>query len=48
VAFLPAKAPDFTHSHSFDPERGQRLAHLLELEGFDYGLEFFHHAAFTR
>jgi hypothetical protein len=42
VPFLPAEPFDFRDGHSFDPELGQRLFDLLELERFDDGFQFFH------
>src|SRR5262245_20419477 len=42
VAFLPSEAFDFGDGHPLDPELGQRLFDLFELEGFDDGFQFFH------
>ena len=42
MAFLTAKAFHFGDGHAFDAEVVQGILHLIELEGFNDGLNFFH------
>src|SRR5436309_3246642 len=42
MALLAAIALDLGHRHAVHPDRGQRLAHLVELEGFYHGDDEFH------
>jgi hypothetical protein len=42
VTFLTAEALDFADRHSFHADLGEGFFHLLQLEGFDDGFDFFH------
>src|SRR6201991_3029697 len=42
MALLAAVTLDLRHRHAVDPDRGERLAHLVELERFDDGDDEFH------
>ena len=44
LALLPPEALDLGHGHAADPDLGQRLAHLIELERFDDCNDQFHAA----
>ena len=46
VALLAAVALDLGHRHAVDADGGQRLAHLVKLEGFDDRDDEFHGQAF--
>src|SRR5262249_5657467 len=42
MALLPAEALGFRHRDALQTDLLQRFLHLVELEGFDDGLDFFH------
>src|ERR1700733_14444128 len=46
VALLTSVTLDLGHGHAADPDRGERLAHFVELEGFDNGDNELHVQAF--
>src|SRR6266852_3884487 len=46
VALLAAVTFDLGYGHAADPDRGKRLAHLVELEWFDNGNNELHGQAF--
>ena len=46
MAFLAAVTLDLGYGHAVNADRGQRLAHLVKLEGFDNGNEELHGQAF--
>src|SRR3984957_14812206 len=46
VALLAAVTLDLGHGHAADADGGERLAHLVELEGFDNGDNELHDRAF--
>eukprot|EP00657_Telonema_sp_P-1_P004888 TRINITY_DN2177_c0_g1_i1.p1 TRINITY_DN2177_c0_g1~~TRINITY_DN2177_c0_g1_i1.p1 ORF type:complete len:113 (+),score=34.47 TRINITY_DN2177_c0_g1_i1:163-501(+) len=44
VPFLPSEALGFSHGDPLDPDFVQRFLYLVQLEGLDYGFDFFHFA----
>src|SRR3984893_19416606 len=47
MSLLAAITLDLGYRHAMDADGGERLAHLVELEGFDDGNNEFHGQAFT-
>jgi len=45
IASMQASTLDLGGCHTRDPDRGERFTHIVQLEWFDYCVDFFHLAA---